>query len=249
MNALRNDCDKGEDRPEHDQATCKKIDTSLKVYRDSAGDSIGNFSESKVCSGIFPVKVSGMIGTKIVATYALMDNRSEVAFHEDLAEWLELSGDRVSFTLNGMTGSSSMQGQAVNVIVKFLDEATAVELLNVKTVNQMPISPSCIPQQEDLNKWSHLCGLHVPVLKNKEVVLLIGVKERPSMFLPLEYKMDGDTEPIAIRYSLGWVVMDSMGRQKEDCGSAVNFICMSSNLVSSVWKTSINLISWRRKPQ
>ena len=41
-----------------------------------------------------------------------------------------------------------------------------------------------------------------------DVGLIIGLKEKPTLFiLPLECRSGGDSEPVAVRYSLGWTVM------------------------------------------
>ena len=36
-------------------------------------------------------------------------------------------------------------------------------------------------------------------------MLVIGLKGKPNLFLPLEYKA-GEDKPVAVRYSLGWAV-------------------------------------------
>jgi len=41
-------------------------------------------------------------------------------------------------------------------------------------------------------------GINIPAVGDTEVLLLIGLKERPSLFLPLEFKAGGVDEPIAI---------------------------------------------------
>ena len=53
---------------------------------------------------------------------------------------------------------------------------------------------------------------------------MIGLKERPCLFLPLECKEGSDGEPIAIRYSLGWIVMGPIRGEKEGNGFSVNCI-------------------------
>jgi hypothetical protein len=90
----------------------------------------------------------------------------------------------------------------------------------------MPISYNCIPNQEDLNKWPHLRDLDFQEVEDKEVMLLIGLKERPGLFIPLECKAREETEPIAIRYSLGWVVMGPTGGEKDNKNHSVNFVRM-----------------------
>ena len=123
-----------------------------------------------------------------------------------------------------MTGSAQVESCLVDLVVKSLDESVTVELLNVKTDKDMPISTSCIVKTEDLTWRSHLRYIDIPVLENREVLLLIGLKENPDLFLPLECKSGGHDEPIAIRYSLGWTVMGPMEGQKRDHGCSLNFV-------------------------
>lgn len=178
-----------------------KADETVKGQQTGAGDSTSSSAngdgglvvgatgggESKVHTllGVIPVKVYGSNSDELVETYALMDNGSEVTLcHEQLAKKLGLVGKKIEYTLTGMTGSTQVEGTMVSLTVKSMDESTVIELPNVKTVKGVPISPSCIPKRDDLSRWSHLDGIDIPELKKGEVMLLIGVKERPSLFLP-----------------------------------------------------------------
>ena len=87
----------------------------------------------------------------------------------------------------------------------------------------MPVSKGCIPKKIDLERWPHLKNIEILELVDGEVLLLIGLKERPRLFLPLEVREGGDEEPIAIRYSLGWTVMGPVGGAKETRDCLVNF--------------------------
>lgn len=181
--------------------------------------------ETRVCLGIIPVKVQGKSNNQIIETYALLDNGSEVTLcHEQLVSKLELDSERLSCTLTGITGSTQMESHVVNLTVMSMDESIVVELPSVKTVAQMPISRSCIPRKGDLARWPHLQGTDIPAVRETEVLLLIGLKEKPSLFLPLEFKAGGIDEPIAIRYSLRWTVIGPMGECKEDEHCSVNFL-------------------------
>ena len=181
--------------------------------------------ETRVCLGIVPVKVRGRSNNQIVETYALLDNGSEVTLcHEQLGSKLGLDRERSSFTLTGVTGSVQVESHVVNLTVMSMDESIAVELRGVRTVAQMPISRSCIPREGDLARWPHLQGIDIPAVRDTEVLLLIGLKEKPSLFLPLQFKAGGVDEPIAIRYSLGWKVMGPMGECKKDEHCSVNFL-------------------------
>ena len=181
--------------------------------------------ETRVCLGIVPVKVRGKGNNQIIETYALLDNGSEVTLcHEQLVSKLELDRKRLSLTLTGITGSMQMESQVVKLTVMSMDESIAVQLPGVRTVAQMPISRSCIPRKGDLARWPHLQGIDIPAVRDTQVLLLIGLKENPSLFLPLEFKAGEVDEPIAIRYSLGWTVMGPMGERKKDEHCSVNFL-------------------------
>ena len=140
----------------------------------------------------------------MVEKYALLDNGLEVTLcHERLAKLLKLDGDRLSFRLTGMTGLAQVESLLVDLVVKSMNESVIVELSNVRTVNNMPISTSCIVKTEDLARRPHLRDIDIPVIETGDVMLLIGLKENSGLFLPLECKSGERNEPIAIRYSLG----------------------------------------------
>ena len=221
----------------------KKADETVKGQQTGAGDSTSSSAngdgglvvgatgggESKVCLGVIPVMVYRSNSDEFVETYALMDNGSEVTLcHEQLVKKLGLVGKKIEYMFTGMTGSTQVEGTMVSLTVKSMDESTVIELPNVKTVKGMPISPSCIPKSDDLSRWSHLDLIDIPELEKGEVMLLIGVKERPSLFLPLEYKMGEETEPVAIKYSLGWTVIGPVERKKVDPSCGVNLIHMGT---------------------
>lgn len=119
--------------------------------------------------------------------------------HERLAKEVRLDGERVSFTLTGKTGSSQVEGCLAGLVVKSMDESIAVELLNVRTANNMPISTSYIAKKKGLARWPHLRVSDIPVLENGEFMLLIVLKESSGLFLPLECKSGVHDEPVAIR--------------------------------------------------
>jgi len=117
-----------------------------------------------------------------------------------------------------------MESHIVNLTVMSMDESMVVELPSVRTVAQMPISRSCIPRKGDLARWPHLQCVNIPAVRDTEVLLMIGLKERPSLSLPLEFKAGGVDELIALQYSLGWTVMGLMGERKEHEHCSLNFL-------------------------
>ena len=63
--------------------------------------------------------------------YELLDNGSEMTLcHERLAKKLKLNGDRLSFTLTGMTGSAQVESSLVDLVMKSLDEPVNVANAN-----------------------------------------------------------------------------------------------------------------------
>ena len=200
---------------------------SRDVTRASNGNGIAVIAtgagERRVCFGIVPVKVRGKSNNQIVETYALLDNGSEVTLcHEQLVSKLELDGERLSFTMTGTTSSTQVESPVVKLTVISVDESIVVELPGVRTVAQIPISRSCIPRKRGPARWPHLQGINSPGVT--QVLLLIGLNEKPSLFFPLEFKADRVDEPIAIRYSLGWTVMGPMGEHKKDEHCSVNVL-------------------------
>ena len=104
-----------------------------------------------------------------------------------------------------------------------MDGETSLELSDVRTVEQMPISRSCIARKEDIKSWPHLVDVPITELEVDEITLIIGLQEKPSIFLPLEYRTGGENDPVAIRYSLGWTVVGPIGKGKDEACYATNF--------------------------
>ncbi|CAH3045650.1 unnamed protein product, partial [Porites lobata] len=159
----------------------------------------------RVCLSVVPVKVLAKGSNLIpVETYALLDSGSEVTLcHEKLKETLGASGTRLDFTLAGMTGSARVESQQVDLVVMSMDESVTVELSSVRTVNHMPITESCIAKKEDLENWPHLRDIELQQLDITSVMLIVGLKDNPSLFLPLECRAGGKGEPVAIRVQPG----------------------------------------------
>ena len=92
--------------------------------------------ENQACLGILPVKVQGKGSDRMVKTYALLDKGSEETLcHERLAKKLKLNGDRLSFTLTGMTGSAQVESCLVDLVMKSLDESVTVANANFYKLN------------------------------------------------------------------------------------------------------------------
>ena len=181
--------------------------------------------ERRICLGVLPVKVKAKGGTRIVETYALLDSGSEVTLcKEQLFSELGTQGSKCSYELQGVTGSSKVEGHVVDVVVMSVDGKVSEELLNVRTVEQIPVAVSCIPRKEDISNWSHLRDINLRQLSQSDVGLIIGLKEKPTLFIPLECRSGGSGEPVAVRYSLGWTVMGPLSGVRDSEHCSVNFV-------------------------
>jgi len=130
-----------------------------------------------------------------------------------------------------MTGSTRVESQQVDLIVMSMDESVTVELPNVRTVKHMPITESCIAKKEDLKHWPHLHDVELQQLDIGSVMLVVGLKDNPSLFLPLECRAGREGEPVAVRYSLGWTVIGPVGGESCNSERLVNFLRVGDSSV------------------
>ena len=171
-----------------------------------------------------------------VQTYALLESGSELTLcHEKLRERLGASGTKLQFTLSGRTGSSKVESQQIDLVVMSMDESVSVELSNVRTVKYMPISESCIAKKEEKN-WPHLSDIELQQLDIGGVMLIIGLKEKPNLFLPLECGAGEEGEPVAVRYSFGWTVIGPVGGESYsgECSANLSRLVDSSNVCTNM---------------
>ena len=160
---------------------CSNSETN---YQDGVTVTAATGAGERVCFSVVSLKVQ-VKGSDVppVETYALLDSGSEVTLcHEHLQKKLGVSGPRLNFTLSGMTGSTRVESQLLDIVVTSMGENVSVELSNVRTVKQMPISSDCIAKKRDLTRWPHLCNIELQELEVGEVMLVIGLKERPNLF-------------------------------------------------------------------
>ena len=80
-----------------------------------------------------------------------------------------------------------------------MDGETSLELSDVRTVEQMPISRSCIARKEDIKSWPHLVDVLITELEVDEITLIIGLQEKPT----ISFKTNWDTYSLCIISCLG----------------------------------------------
>ena len=158
----------------------------------------------RVCLSVVPLKVRARGSNEpAIGTYALLDSGSEVTLcHERLRRRHAVTGERLDFTLSGMTGSTRVNSELVDIVVSSMDDEISVVLSNVRTVDKVPISETCIAKKDDVQKWPHLRDLPLPELATSEVMLVIGLQEKPALFLSLKYKVGGEKDPAATTKSM-----------------------------------------------
>ena len=181
--------------------------------------------ERRVCLGVVPVKVRAKRGGRVVETYALLDSGSEVTLcKEQLSLELGSWGLKHDYELQGVMGTRKVEGHVIDIVVMSMDNKVSEELTNVRTVEQIPVSSTCIPRKDDISNWPHLRDVELLESRVSDAGLIIGVKEKPTLFIPLEGRSGGDSELVAVRYSLGWTVMGPLSGTRVDERCSVNFV-------------------------
>lgn len=79
-----------------------------------------------------------------------------------------------------------------------------MELPEVCTQNNMPVSTENITTEKDLPKWPYLSNIKIPEI-NSEVEMLKGTNT-PKVMEPWEVVNSCENGPYAVRTLLGWVV-------------------------------------------
>ncbi|XP_068735428.1 uncharacterized protein [Montipora capricornis] len=150
----------------------------------------------KVRLRIVPVRVRGNQPGKVVETYALLDNGSDVTLC-----------DRKLFDELGITGQP---------------RNSSLEVPRAWTIDRLNISECSIPR-DHVTKWPHLNGIELPEIDRKEVRVLIGCND-PEAFWVLEERRGGRGEPVAIRSLLGWTLIGPTVKVNEESSFCVNFV-------------------------
>lgn len=161
---------------------------------------------STVSMAIVPVKVRAKGLGELIETYAFLDSGSNTTFCTDLLKkQLGVRGVDISLSLTTMERSNSTRKcTALSLEVFDLDENESVELPVVFSMCSLPVTSKDIPLQEDVDKWKHLEGIHLPSIQ-AQVGLLIGC-DVPKALEPREFKKSKDGGPFATRTMFGWVI-------------------------------------------
>ena len=135
-----------------------------------------------------------------------MDNGSQATFcTEKLMRQLDIEGKKTQILLRTM-GQEKLEPSyhLSGLEVCGLKENIYIDLPEIYTHRDIPVSKENIPVQDDLKGWPHLHGIQLPQT-NADIGLLIGCDVYKAME-PWEIIHSEDNGPYAVRTVLGWVI-------------------------------------------
>ena len=142
---------------------------------------------SRTGMAVVPVKV-WIKGSKTpTVTYAFLDSGSSSTFcTETLMRQLGVSGTKTTISLTTLEKKDSLVDSFVvtDLTISDLDENVFIDLPTLYTRPSIPVSREDIPTQDDVDKWPHLSGVHLPKV-DAEIGLLIA-SDVPKVLDPLK---------------------------------------------------------------
>ena len=187
---------------------------------------IGAGQEDASIFSIVAVKVKSQRSNKTVQTYAFLDPGSSGTFcTENLARKLNVRGKRTSILLRTMGQKKIVNAHVLSGLeVSDLNMNDFIELPDVLTQKNMPVSSLNIPRQEDVDQWSYLKAVQLHDIE-EGVDLLIGT-DAPKVMEPWELINSQDEGPYAVRTRVGWVINGPLrggsNKNKSDCSAVTS---------------------------
>ena len=151
-----------------------------------------------------------MANGKEVKKNAFLDRGSTTTLcDERLVDALGLSGEPVTFSLSTLNRVSEKQHRKkVQLDVAPINGGDVLTLVAL-TLDCLEVTKNPSIDAIDLQRWNHLCDLHVPILPDEDILLLVGVNVSHA-FWTLEERRGYVGEPFAVRTLLGWSLMGSV---------------------------------------
>ncbi|XP_058817021.1 uncharacterized protein LOC131680319 [Topomyia yanbarensis] len=163
-------------------------------------------SKLTVIFRIVPVTIH--IGSKSVTTCAYLDEGSDMTLIEDsLVRELGAVGKPQPLTLK-WTGNIVRQepaSQCLSLKIQGGTEGRLLHLADAHTVKKLYLPQQTVNFKEVIDQYQHLRGLCAEEQVGEEPRLLIGLNNI-YLFAPLESRIGGVDEPIAVRSYLGWTI-------------------------------------------
>ena len=86
-----------------------------------------------------------------------------------------------------------------------VDGGEALELKDVWSTHDVPISLRNLLTKQNLRQWSHLSDIQIPDIPASEVTLLIGI-DNSQVFENIEERRGKPEEPFAVKTPLWWML-------------------------------------------
>lgn len=162
------------------QSTSEVTSALMSVGRRKGDHTVAGNSECIL--PIVPVQIKHKKDTRIIKTYAFLDQGSTVTFcTEELAKKLNMRGRKTEFLLRTIAQEQKVNSyELTDLEVCGLEEQDYIQLPNVYTQPDITAKKVNIPQKKDLEKLSYLSRVRLPKLE-AEVGLLIGVNSYKAM--------------------------------------------------------------------
>ena len=82
-------------------------------------------------------------------------------------------------TISQKNEIEAFPGKVISLFVEGLDEEMGIYFKRVMTVDRLSMDAQSMPEK-DFKQWDHLQNVHLPIVVNKEVELLIGIKSKQT---------------------------------------------------------------------
>ena len=133
-------------------------------------DSAGH-TANKVSLRILPVRMRGNEPGRMIETYALLDNGSDVTLCDrELVDELGIAEQPRTFLLTTQESKDSERsGLEVKLIIDLIDGDSSLEIPRAWTVDRLNISDCSIPRDHDVDEWPHLNGIELPEIDSRKL--------------------------------------------------------------------------------
>ncbi len=184
---------------------------------------IGAGTQDNVLS-VVPVRVKGVKGDKIIPVYAFIDPGSSATFcTERLMSQLNMKGKITNIMLKTMSHEKSMPTYVITGLeISGLDKNNFIQLPDVFTQKEMPVTRENIPTKKDFTRWPYLQNVDIPEIDGN-IELLIGTNAS-KIIEPWEIINSQGEGPYAVKTLVGWVINGPLrggdSSESNDCQSA-----------------------------
>ena len=145
---------------------------------------------------------------KEIKTNALLDSGSDVTLiSENLAKKLQLEGNLLNLNVsNALTKDTNVDCKSVTLTVSSLAKNFSRGEVEAYVVKELNINSAKYNILEMKEKYPYLKDIYFPSLQHSDVGILIG-QNNADLLLENEHRKGNFDEPIAVRTSLGWMLI------------------------------------------